>query len=710
VGRIEQSPVIGVPEHQLSNTVLTHHKLRELLDQLCDEADEGSTWVLVVPDGPAESVPVHESWLALADGSFGTRGSLEEGGAGSAPAVYVAGVYDRAPDGGERLLEVPTWTQLAMRAPEPGDRVLDLRTGVVLRRAPGARGPFRSARWVCLARPGTGVLVAEGSDLVPVPTPARVATAVRSSLDGVVAGLVDTVGVSQGRGEAPTSLARITSMTDELERAPWSYLASRQEEAWRIGPVALLDEQRNAWSQRWRESDVEITGNDELTRAARFAMFHVMASAADQVEAAVGPHGLTGPGYGGHVFWDADVFVLPVLAATHPTAARAIVEYRIRRLPAARRAAAASGHAGVRFPWESGLDGSDVTPKSGPDGHGGIMPIHTGELEEHITADVAWAAWQLSSWTGSWHLLGRRGRPLLLETARYWASRIRLDDAGRGHIDHVIGPDEYHEDVNDDVFTNRMAQWNLERAAELVLRRGDAEDPAEAARWRDLAHQLVSGYDGRAGRHVQFDGYDRLEPLRVEGLTQTAPMVLGSAGVAASQIVKQADVLMAHHLVPETMPEGSLEADLDYYVPRTDHGSALSHGIHAAVLARAGRLTEACAHLEAAADIDLGGVGSMAADGVQLGAMASVWHALVLGFAGVRATSPDQRALVLDPHIPPDWGELRIQLRWHGRPVALRCRSDAVHVACLTPLRVQLGGGPPVRVAPPGRWVERKAP
>jgi len=91
-----------------------------------------------------------------------------------------------------------------------------------------------------------------------VPTPARVATAVRSSLDGVVAGLVDTVGVSQGRGEAPTSLARITSMTDELERAPWSYLASgRRSLEDRPGGAARRATER--WSQRWRESDVEIT-------------------------------------------------------------------------------------------------------------------------------------------------------------------------------------------------------------------------------------------------------------------------------------------------------------------------------------------------------------------------------------------------------------------------------------------------------------------
>ena len=174
------------------------------------------------------------------------------------------------------------------------------------------------------------------------------------------------------------------------------------------------------------------------------------------------------------------MFVLPVLAATHPAAARAMLEYRIRRLPAAReqaRQAAGPGLRGARFPWESASRGNEVTPTQGIDGRGEVVTIRTGELEEHITADVAWAAWQLAAWTGDWEFLEGAGRPLLIETARYWAGRVRLDPAGVGHIDGVIGPDEYHEDVDDNAFTNQMAAWNMNRAADLVRR----EDAASGA-------------------------------------------------------------------------------------------------------------------------------------------------------------------------------------------------------------------------------------
>jgi len=138
------------------------------------------------------------------------------------------------------------------------------------------------------------------------------------------------------------------------------------------------------------------------------------------------------------VFWDADVFVLPVLAATHPTAARAIVEYRIRRLPAA-RVRRGERPRRRRFRGSRASTAPTSRPSQAPTGTVGSCPS-TRELEEHITADVAWAAWQLSSWTGSWHLLGRRA-DRCCSRRPYWASRIRLDDAGRGHIDHVIGPD-----------------------------------------------------------------------------------------------------------------------------------------------------------------------------------------------------------------------------------------------------------------------------
>jgi trehalose/maltose hydrolase-like predicted phosphorylase len=675
-----------------------------------------SPWLLVVPDGPPGMVRVFESLLSVADGVTGTRGSLEEDGPDARPGVFVSGVYERV-EARESLLVVRSWATLAEdEVPLRGFRILDLRAGVVWRDVTGADGStLRTARWACLARPGTNVLVGAGTSAVLDAAEAREPMHVRTATGGAVRGIIETWRATSPGAFPPesgpgASVVRIASFAAAPRRTPAvAALSAAHDRARETGAPGLLAEQRAAWAARWSEADVEIVGDEELTQAVRLAMFHIMSCVPDRGEAAVGARGLTGPAYAGHVFWDADMFVLPVLAATHPAAARSMLEYRIRRIPAAREAALGSGREGIRFPWESAHDGVDVTPRSGLDDRGELVAIRTGELEEHITADVAWAAWHLASWTGSWRFLDGPGRPLLVETARYWASRVRLDSTGRGHIDGVIGPDEYHEDVDDNAFTNLLAAWNLERGADVVARRGSAAERREARRWRAVADALVHCYDPDTGRHVQFVGFDRLEPLLVADVGPVpvaADLVLGHARVSRSQIIKQADVLMAHHVLPQVGPPGCLARDMDYYLPRTAHGSSLSPAIHAGLLARLGRLDEALAFLDIAQRIDLDDVTGTTAGGLHMATLGGLWQALVTGFAGVRVTGPDDDALVVDPHIPPRWGELRLRLRWHGRPVRLRCRPDGVQVECSAPVRVRLGTAPAVTVRAPGAWLE----
>ncbi len=680
-----------------------------LLGELASPAPD-DRWLLAVPGGDVKRAASDESRLCLADGVLGTRGHLEEAGAEARPAIYAGGVFERNPDGTEAPIAVPGWVELPLRQViAVGDRVLDLRTGVVGRLVVSDGSVMlRSARWACLARPGTKVLIADGEAVLPETLIMHETIDERSSLGGGVRAQIDTTGTRErGTGNRGGVVLRVAAYAASPRRPPSLVRTQRQlSAAWESGPIELLAEQRSAWAARWEESDLEVANDAELTLAARFALFHLATTASEHGEGPVGPRGLTGAGYFGHVLWDADAFVLPVLAATHPASARSMLEYRIRRLPAARRLAAASGRAGARFPWESASDGTDVTPATGVGADGVRVPILTGDLEEHITADVAWAAWQLASWQGSWGLLeGPAGR-LVVDTAAYWASRIRVDDSGRGHIDGVIGPDEYHESVDDDAFTNQMAAWNLRRAAELVRRgTGDAA-PADPGHWVALADALVDGFDPVLGRHTQFVGYEQLESILVDEVGEApmlADIVLGRQRLFGSQVVKQADVLMAHHMIPDALRPGTLDRDLDYYLPRTAHGSSLSPGVHASVLARAGRLDEAQRFLRMAIGFDLGD--GDASEGLHMAALATLWHALVLGFAGVQVRSPDDRALVLDPHIPDDWGELRLALRWHGRALHLRCTPDGVHVDGGGPLTVRVASGEPVRLGRAGGWV-----
>ncbi|MGD0394076.1 MAG: glycosyl hydrolase family 65 protein [Acidimicrobiales bacterium] len=663
---------------------------------------------------------VTESLLCLADGTVGTRGVLEEEDPDT-PPVTAADLYEPGGGSGEHLTTLPSWCMLPLVGGMPtGRRLLDLRDGMLTREVTVGDSTMLSRRFACIARPGTAVLVADidpallkDHEAARDPVTSTSHDERHSAFGGgaVVTGSTRWSGnptSHSGRQQVERIVVHLVSATRTPSRSEAAQLLT---EATAAGASQLLAEQRAAWDRRWSQADVEVVGDPRSTIAARFAIFHLLSTVRPRGETAVGARGLTGPAYAGHVFWDSEAFVLPAIAGVDSRSARTVLDYRIRRLPAARQRAGLEGRSGARFPWESAHSGADVTPRSGIDHKGRTVPIRTGDLEEHVTADVAWAAWRYAAWIGDWSFLAGPGRPLVVDTARYWASRIRWDADRRAHIDSVTGPDEYHECVNDNAFTNLMARWNLRRAAELVERSqpggGRGEDAEEAEVWRSAADALVDNFDPVTHRYEQFDGFDRLQPLAAKDLGVppfAADLVLGAERLAETQIIKQADVLMAHLLIPEGTAPGSLVPNLDHYLPRTAHGSSLSPAAHAVLLARAGRPSEALDYLRLAAAVDLGDVTQTTGGGLHLANLGGIWQAMVYGFAGLSVINPDDRALSLEPVLPEGWEELRIRVRWHRRWLRLVCRNEAVHVGTDRSLRVTVRGTT-TRVEPPGRWV-----
>ena len=413
--------------------------------------DFDPAWVIPLPAGRHRD-RVAEALGALGNGSATARGSCEEEGRGSTPLFLVNGCY--SPDG--HLLPGPDWTSLDLSGTDHpyGDRrFLDLHGGILVRSFTGAEH-IRSLRFVSMDDPHAIALRAEGpEDHLDAGRPLRAPS--EDAVFRVDGHLGAQVATSGPPGSQITVAARDRVVTTDGRRvverlgawvAASAGTADPGEARDRLARLdargfdALLSDHRAAWARRWNDADVVIDGDPESELAARFAVFHLLCAAADTGESAVPARGLTGNTYGGHVFWDADVFVLPALVALRPAAARSMLEYRIRRLPAARDQAAAEGRVGARFPWESAGDGRDVTPRQVRGRHNELIPIATGANEAHITADVAWAAVHYAAWTGDDAFLTGSGRDLVVDTARDWATAFGPTSAGAVILTGSWGP------------------------------------------------------------------------------------------------------------------------------------------------------------------------------------------------------------------------------------------------------------------------------
>jgi trehalose/maltose hydrolase-like predicted phosphorylase len=433
-----------------------------------------------------------------------------------------------------------------------------------------------------------------------------------------------------------------------------------------------------------------VDGDEAAQKALRFAIYHMNSAAnPDDEHVSIGARGLTGDGYSGHVFWDTDIFLLPFYIFTWPEAARAMLMYRYHTLPPARAKAARLGFRGALYAWESTDTGEETTPTFviGPDG--AIVPVRCGTDEQHISADVAYAVWQYWQATGDAKFLLDAGAEILLETARFWASRVVLEADERYHIRGVIGPDEYHEDVDDNAYTNVMAQWNLERGVEVaaLLERRWPEhwtsiadrlqlDPDETAEWQTLASRLFTSVDPATGLLEQFAGFFDLEPVDIAAYEpRSAPLdlLLGHERTERSQVIKQADVVMLLAMLEDRFPEGVRRANYFYYEQRCGHGSSLSPGVHALVAARLGDMTRAERYFRETAAIDLDDTMGNASQGIHIGALGGLWQAVVFGFGGL---SVEPKGLRAAPRLPVHWSELRFPFRWRGRVVRFVIQRD----------------------------------
>lgn len=369
----------------------------------------------------------------------------------------------------------------------------------------------------------------------------------------------DTLRVSLGKGqEAAFDLFGVICTSSEY-RDPWNEAERQLIYALREGGDRLIRKHEDLWAGLWQK-EVSAGGDEELTRQARFALYNIYSNLAPGSRRSLPPLGLTGPGYYGHVFWDAETWMFPVVLYLNPTLAKDMISYRVDGLGAARVRARAHGYRGAMFPWEADVNGEESTPTF----------ALTGPLEHHITADVANAAWDYFEATADTLWLREEGYPLIKDCADFWISRATRNPDGSYSVRNVVGADEYAVSVDDNAFTNGAAQRNLRVAALAAAACGRPADPV----WKTVADNMrFITMDN--GVTAEYDGY-------------------------AGQMIKQADVnLLAYPLDVITDP-GQIRRDLDYYSERLDrkHGPAMARSVLAVLYDRIGDRGEAMRQLD----------------------------------------------------------------------------------------------------------------
>ena len=299
----------------------------------------------------------------------------------------------------------------------------------------------------------SGLRVGAGMEHI-IEAPGTLQTESRSFADGglVTASVVLQPGqqlrIVKFVGYGWSSVRSLPAIRDQV----WAALSGARLGGW----DGVTADQRAYLDDFWDRADVEVDGDLEIQQAVRFGLFHVLQAGARGEDRPIPAKGLTGPGYDGHTFWDAETFVLPQLTLNAPDAVASALRWRHSTLPAARKRASQLGLAGAAFPWRT-IAGEECS---------GYWPA--GAAAFHINADIGDAVSRYLDVTGDEKFGRQHGLELLAETARLWRSLGHHDDQGRFHIDGVTGPDEYSAVADDNVYTNLMAAHNLAAAASIV--------------------------------------------------------------------------------------------------------------------------------------------------------------------------------------------------------------------------------------------------
>lgn len=464
------------------------------------------------------------------------------------------------------------------------------------------------------------------------------------------------------------------------------------------GSETLKLRHENAMAMRWKDVDVEIEGDPEMQRALRFNLFQLMqAYNGKDSRLNLGPKGLTGEKYGGGTYWDTEAYALPFYLGTSPArVSEQLLRFRHQHLEAAKVNASKLGLCGALYP---------MVTMTGEECHN-EWEITFEEI--HRNAAIAYAIELFTRYHGDQTYLEETGIEVLVETARFWASRVDWNQLKSVYmILGVTGPNEYENNVNNNWYTNKMAAFNLEYAGSCCLRLKNttperwnflctslqiSED--ECNGWKHISENLKFPFDEDSQLFMQQDGYlDKPQRLVSSLSASDRPLYKHWSWdrILRSCFIKQADVLQYFLMFEEAYDSETTQRHFEFYEPRTVHESSLSASAHAVIAARIGKPQKAYELFRRAAMLDLEDINADTSEGLHVTAMAGCWMAAVYGFGGVK---PRQNGLFLDPALPAKWKRLAFSLHYRNRVLRVTTDSGGTEVERIfgDPIAITLNG------------------
>jgi alpha,alpha-trehalose phosphorylase len=449
----------------------------------------------------------------------------------------------------------------------------------------------------------------------------------------------------------------------------------------------LLAGQQKYLDDFWSRSDVQIEGHPdkknrapEIQQAIRFNLFQILQAAARAEHTGIPAKGLTGQAYDGHYFWDSEVYVLPFLTYTSPHLAKNQLEFRYRTLDKARARAQELHEKGAKFPWRT-INGEEASAF-----------YAAGTAAYHINADIMFALQKYVEVTGDEDFLFAKGVEMLVETARLWYGHgfFSPQVGGKFCIHGVTGPDEYTTVVDNNTYTNLMAQNNLSYAAIQVeaLRHRDPERSAaladrvglthqEIKEWQRAAEQIYIPFDEKLGINPQDDNFLDKQVWDFKNTPRDQyPLLLHfhPLEIYRRQVIKQADMVLAMFLLGQQFSREQKRRNFNYYDPLTTGDSSLSVGVQSILAAEIGSLEKALAYAHYAVLMDLGDVEGNVKDGCHIASMGASWMVLVYGFGGMRDYNG---VLSFNPKLPKPMKRLRFPLTFRGQVLEVNIEQEA---------------------------------